>query len=115
MDAVRGLRMDVGMRKETKATMISDETRRIVWQRDQGICIFCKRAGRAEAHIVRRSQGGLGIPENIVTACRECHRALDEGRDRKYYQAKAEAYMRSHYPNWDRKNLTYRKYGTEDI
>ena len=102
------------MRKETRATMITPEVKRAVQLRDHGRCIFCDRFGLPEAHIVRRSQGGLGIPENIVTACRECHRALDEGRDRKYYQAKAERYMLKHYPGWDRKKLVYRKYRTED-
>ena len=104
------------MHKETKATAIPPEVKKAVALRDGNRCIFCQRWGAPEAHIVRRSKGGLGIEENIVCACRECHRAMDEGRDRQYYQAKAEQYMKSHYPNWDRKNLTYRKYGIkEDI
>ena len=102
------------MRKENRATMISPETKRIVSRRDGNRCIFCGRYGAPEAHIIRRSQGGLGIPENVVCACRECHRAMDEGRERNYYQAKAERYMRKLYPNWNRKNLTYKKYGRED-
>lgn len=52
----------------------------------------------------------MGIEENVVCACRECHRAMDEGRDRKYYQRKAEIYMKQFYPDWDRKRLTYKKY-----
>ena len=103
------------MKKETRATMITPETKRIVSQRDGNRCIFCGRFGAPEAHIVRRSQGGLGIPENVVCACRECHRAMDEGRNRAYYQAKAEQYMKKHYKDWNRKKLTYKKYGIGGI
>ena len=98
------------MRAETKATAISQAVKDAVIRRDDHRCIFCRRWGAPEAHIVRRSQGGLGIEENVVCACRECHRAMDEGRDRKYYQRKAEIYMKNHYPDWDRKRLTYKKY-----
>ena len=101
------------MRRETKATRITDEVREAVRLRDHNLCIFCKRWGAPEAHIVRRSQGGLGIEENIVCACRECHRALDEGRNRKYYQKYAEKYLKSKYPNWDRSKLVYKKYMEE--
>lgn len=98
------------MHSETKKTAISQAVKNAVILRDDHRCIFCRRWGAPEAHIVRRSQGGLGIEENIVCACRECHRALDEGRDRKYYQRKAEIYMKQFYPDWDRKRLTYKKY-----
>ena len=99
--------------RETKATAIPDAVKRAVWERDGQLCIFCGRRGFPNAHIVRRSQGGLGIEENIVTACVLCHRAMDEGRERIKYQRHAETYMKARYPGWDRKKLTYTKYYQE--
>ena len=43
--------------------------KRQVLERD-GRCVICgANDGQPVAHIVARSHGGLGIPENIVTLC----------------------------------------------
>ena len=71
------------MRPETKATAISPEVKRIVWERDGKQCTLCQKyvpVSCACAHVVRRSQGGMGVEENIVTLCPECHREADEGK-----------------------------------
>lgn len=101
--------------KQTKATEISKFVKEAVWYRDKRSCIFCKKIVPlfyANAHLVPRSAGGLGIEENIFTACNECHREQDNGLNSKEYTEKAENYLKGIYgANWDRSKLVYRKYG----
>lgn len=97
--------------KRTKACEIPPEVRRKVEERDGGCCIFCGRPGRGEAHLVNRSQAGLGIEENIITVCRACHNFMDNGLSTPLYRAKAEEYLKSKYPNWDKRKLVYNKWG----
>lgn len=96
--------------KRTIACSITPEVREKVEERDNYSCIFCGRAGRGEAHLVNRSQGGLGIEQNIVTVCRECHREMDNGKHTQIYRDKAEAYLKSIYPDWNRSQLVYNKW-----
>ena len=98
------------MHKRTKAVAITPEVRQAVEERDGHCCIFCGRPGRGEAHLVNRSQGGLGIPENILTVCRTCHAAMDNGQATQLYRMKAEEYLKSKYPEWDRSKLVYDKW-----
>lgn len=64
------------------------------------------------AHFINRSQGGLGIPENIVTLCPECHFEEDNGKNSKEYDAKIEKYLRNYYgKEWNKDKLIYRKWG----
>lgn len=97
--------------KRTKACEISKEVREAVEKRDNHCCIFCgSPEARGEAHFVNRSQGGLGIEENIVTACRNCHREMDNGLNTKVYRSIAEEYLRSKYPNWNKSKLVFNKW-----
>lgn len=98
------------MHKRTKAIAISPEVRKKVEERDGFCCIFCGKPGRGEAHFINRSQGGLGVEENILTVCRECHGQMDNGQATKLYRAKAEEYLRSKYPDWDKSKLVYDKW-----
>ena len=98
------------MQRRTKAVAITPEVRAEVEERDNHCCIFCGRPGRGEAHLINRSQGGLGIPENIVTVCRLCHHQMDNGQATKLYRAKAEEYLKSKYPEWDRSKLVFDKW-----
>ena len=100
------------MNKRTKACAISPKVRRIVEERDGGLCIFCKRRGRGEAHFISRAKGGLGVPENILTVCRECHDAMDNSTRRDIMLKIAEAYLRENYPAWDKERLVFQKYTT---
>ena len=96
--------------QRTRACEISPEVRGIVEKRDGYCCIFCGAPGRGEAHYINRSQGGLGIPENIITVCRFCHNQMDNGMASKLYRIKAEAYLKAHYPDWDVSKLVYNKW-----
>lgn len=109
------------MHRETKATSIPPEVKSSVYLRDHGLCIICGRPGLPVAHVVRRSSGGMGIEQNIITACNECHYALDEGLnikrlnplgffsqdDLKQY---VREYMKKQYPDWTEESVKYHKY-----
>lgn len=98
------------MHKRTKACAISKKTKEIVKKRDGGCCIFCGAPGLPEAHYVARSHGGLGIPENIVTACRPCHDKMDNSDQRQQMLQLAAEHLRQFYPDWNEKKLIYDKW-----
>ena len=104
--------------KRAKACDIPKRVKERVWERDGGCCIFCGNGVNVmpNAHVIPRSKGGLGVEENIVTACtmltkNKCHYYLDNGDEwqRKTMLESAERYLRQHYPGWDKDKYTYRK------
>lgn len=103
--------------KRAKACAISHAVKKRVYERDEEKCIFCDNAngiGLPEAHYIPRSQGGLGIEENIFTACRICHDIYDQGSDPEEHEIMKEIIednFRKHYPNWDEVELVYKKNG----
>jgi len=61
------------------------DCRRVVWERDWGRCVVCRRALTLdEAHIhevVYRSRGGSDTdPANCVTCCYACHADVHCGK-----------------------------------
>ena len=106
------------MSKRSKATDISIKTRQLVYERDNGLCIICGRPGIPNSHYIRRSKGGLGIPQNIVTMCISCHNAYDNGNRREEIATKTRNYLKSKYEEWDETKLIYdkwREYGIYQI
>lgn len=100
------------MKKRTKATNIPPSVKKAVYERDGGVCVLCGRwadPSWACAHYIRRSQGGLGIEQNILTLCPACHRAFDEGKDRARIAARLSEYLSDHYEDWNEDELKYRK------
>lgn len=51
-----------------------------------------------------------GIEENIFTACNDCHKEHDEGKNQLAMQEKSKKYLAGKYPNWDIEKLIYKKY-----
>ncbi len=110
------------MNKRTKALAIPVAVKNKVYQRDMGRCVLCgSHLGEPVAHVVRRSQGGLGIEQNIVTLCYLCHRGYDEGDNlwrfgkgatRESLYCHLEAYLKNFYPDWNRDDMIYRKENT---
>lgn len=94
--------------RRSKATDIPAKVKKIVWERDDHRCIFCGSSqAMPNAHVISRAQGGLGVEENIVTACYICHYKMDQTSQRQEYLLKANNYLDSIYGS--RKNLRYEK------
>ena len=99
--------------KRSKACDISQKVKKIVWERDGGCCVICGNNYNVmpNAHYIPRSKGGLGIEENIFTACtrlteNDCHYKFDEygiGEDI------VREYLIATYPGWNEDNLKYKK------
>ncbi len=80
-----------------------------VWKRDNEHCIVCGSPhAMPNSHIVRRSQGGRGVPENIVTHCPECHRLYDS-YDKEVRKITMD-YIMKLYPDWTEEGVTYHRY-----
>lgn len=99
------------MHKRTKACSISKQTKAKVYERDDGLCIFCHRPGDPVAHVINRAHGGLGIEQNIVCACAECHTRLDNTTSRQTMLEYAKRYLRDKYEGWNEDELIYKKWG----
>lgn len=100
------------MHRETKATSISAETKSIVWRRDCGRCVLCGSINAGpHCHYIRRSQGGLGIEQNIWTGCEACHKRFDSEATSGPLHAIVKAYLKGWYQDWDETQLIYKKYG----
>ena len=70
--------------KCSRACAIDKSTKIAVSLRDNGRCILCHSTqGLPNAHYIPRSKGGLGIEQNIVTLCPDCHYRLDQTTERK--------------------------------
>lgn len=101
------------MSRRSKACDISSQVKHKVWERDHHRCIYCGSAyAMPNAHYISRAHGGLGIEENIVTLCYDCHNDYDNGRYKAVSDAikdKIESHLRHCYPNWDKTSLIYKK------
>lgn len=83
--------------KRARACAIPKAVKIKVYERDGGLCIFCGRPGLPEAHVISRAHGGLGIEQNIVTACRVCHDRMDNSTERRVYVEYANRYLERIY------------------
>lgn len=98
--------------KRSKATDISQKTKYEVWERDNHRCIFCgSPQAMPNAHVISRAYSGLGVVRNIVTACMDCHRKMDQSTNRKAMIEFAKNYLKSIYEDWCEEELIYKKYG----
>lgn len=113
------------MSKRSRACDISDKVRKAVHERDGG-CIFCKlgymlppedefttsRRMIEVMHFIPRSQGGLGVPENLALGCVWHHNMLDNGNLGLHEDMMTifEAYLRARHEGWDKNKLRYSKW-----
>ncbi len=107
--------------KQTKAHEIPIAVKKAVAERDSidghPCCIYCGRPAPTEnplafsnAHIVKRSQGGLGIETNIVTLCPTDHFKFDDSTEREQMLEFICGYMRGWYgEKWNLENQVYIK------
>ena len=55
-------------------------TRRAVFARDGGRCVYCAAPATSLDHVIPRSRGGEHVWENVVSCCRRCnHAKADRG------------------------------------
>lgn len=103
--------------KRSKATEISNKVRQRVKERDGG-CIFCQMGMwvpypqyRFEImHYINRSQGGLGIEENLAVGCSFHHGQMDNGTGVVEMKGRLAEYLRGLYPGWDDVEKVYSKW-----
>lgn len=103
--------------KRALALDIPPEVKERVWWRDSRQCVYCGRAGVfvfPDAHYIPRSKGGLGIEQNVLTLCRECHDQYDNGEKftRRVMKLRFKEYLSCCYPDFDydnEENLIYHK------
>ena len=96
--------------KRTKALEIPPKVKEKVLDRDE-CCVWCGKQGQPNAHYIARSQGGLGIEENILTLCYDCHRRYDQSTERQKMREFFKEYLKTKYSEWNEENLIYKKYG----
>ena len=106
------------MRKDTKARDFDRKAKEAIAERDSidgwPCCVNCGAAAPAplawsNAHFIARSQSGLGVPENGLTLCPECHRRYDQTTARAEMRGYFREYLSSIYEDWDETKLYYKK------
>lgn len=108
------------MRKDTIARDFSKAVKQRIAARDSfdghPCCINCGKPAPPEnplafsnAHFIPRSQLGLGVEENGLSLCPDCHRRYDQTTDREELRSYFREYLMDHYPDWDESRLIYRK------
>ena len=106
--------------KRSKATDIEQSVKQIVWERDKHCCVICGNNTNVmpNAHYISRAKGGLGIEENIFTACtrltpNDCHYRFDNGtkEEKEVLKEKVKKHFKANYPNWNEEDLYYKKGG----
>ncbi len=108
------------MNKRTRALGIAKAVKMAVAKRDSinghPCCIWCGKPAPPEwelafsnAHYISRAQGGLGIEENILTLCPDCHRAYDQSAKRENMREYFKDYLQARYPEWDENKLYFTK------
>lgn len=94
--------------KRSRECDIPQKIKAKVWERDGYRRIICGGPGAPNSHYIRRSKGGLGIEQNIVTMCIYCHDAYD-GVAHARLEPQVRAYLKSKYPGWSPYKLIYRR------
>lgn len=99
------------MNKRTRECDISQKVKKIVWERDKKRCVMCGSAyAMPNAHYISRAHGGLGIEENIVTLCINCHNRYDNTSLRSVIKEYLKNYLQIKYYGWNEEKLVYNKW-----
>jgi cytochrome c553 len=64
-------------------------------------------------HFIPRSQGGLGIKENLAAGCGLCHGQSHDGKNTIEIHGLIGKYLQRLYPNFTDEMRTYKKYKEE--
>ncbi len=94
------------MSKRTKDLGISAKVRKEVYERDRW-CVLCGNPHNLQcAHFISRGSGGLGIPQNLVMLCVNCHIKYDQTSARDEIRKEIKNYL-SRYYEINEKELKY--------
>ena len=52
---------------------IGSFTTRYIFERDEGMCIYCGNPAQELDHVIPTKDGGRSIKNNLVCACRRCN------------------------------------------
>lgn len=98
------------MSNRQKKTDIDSRTRQEVHRRDGYRCVYCGRTDKPIelAHYISRSQGGLGVPQNLISLCIDCHRYYD-GNYRNDMKGFFTEYLKSAYADWSEDKIIFTK------
>lgn len=107
-------------KKRTKGLEIPIKVKQAVAERDSceghPCCLWCGKPAPttnplafSNAHYIARSQSGLGIEENILTLCPDCHGRYDNGDNRATMRVIFKCYLKGKYSDWDEGDLVYVK------
>ena len=93
-------------------TEISPKVRERVKERDsfegRQCCLYCGSPYGVEIHhFIERSRGGMGIEQNLVSLCYQCHAKLHSG-DTEIKDFCWE-YLHEKYPDYTERDLIFRK------
>lgn len=104
------------MNKRTKELNITQKTKEIVFKRDNGKCVICGNTVNImpNSHYIKRSRGGLGIEQNVFTACtnfteNKCHQRWEHHQCTDDEIKKVIDNFKLHYHNWNENDLYYKK------
>lgn len=102
------------MNARIKAVSIPPEVKKRVAERDSfdgwNCCILCgSPKGQPNAHVIPRSDNGMGVEENIVTLCWDCHRRYDNTEERMEIRKEIIHYLKRSYPGWEEEKVRYKK------
>lgn len=99
--------------KRSQATDIPKDVRDSVKERDGFRCVMCGSTARIElAHVIlSRSNGGLGVEENLACLCQRCHRIMDgESKKGKKIRKSVTHYLEHLYGKIEYEKLRYKKF-----
>lgn len=104
------------MNKRTRKLDIPPKVKKEVFLRDEGKCVICGNDYNVmpNSHFIKRSQGGLGIKENVFTACtnftnNKCHERWEHHKCSEQEKDKVIAHFKALYPDWNEQDLYYTK------
>ena len=100
--------------RRSKASAIDFNTYSTVIERDNHSCIICSINFNLHCHhYIPRSQGGLGIPNNLVMLCNCCHNAIHTGNKTINLKKYVHNYLKHQYGEFNIEDLKYNKYKKE--
>ena len=97
--------------ERSKACDIPRAVKNAVWSRDHLRCILCRStSAMPNAHYISRAEGGLGIEQNIVTLCHDCHREYDQSPRRSVIRQEIRDYLKRIYgESWREEDLVFKR------